>query len=336
MKETEGRIVRSVRLSALAAGLVLVVVAAGCGGRSGSSNSALPAASNTGLSGKIEIDGSSTVGPMAQAAAEAFQGSNANVNITVGISGTGGGFTRFCNGETDISDASRQIKPDAADKEATVCKQNGITYTEFLVANDGISVVVNKDNTWAKCLTVDQLKKIWEPSSMVTNWNQVDPSYPDQPLKLFGPGTDSGTFDFFTTEINGTGGASRTDYTASENDNTLVQGVEGEKGGLGYFGYSYYEQNKDKLNVVQVNSGNGCVAPSVATVQDGTYAPLSRPLYMYVKNDSFKRPEVQAFMKYVIDNEAAVSSSAALISLTADQEATAKGELTKALQAAGA
>jgi phosphate transport system substrate-binding protein len=329
--------VRSARLSALAAGLLLVAVVAGCGGRSGSgSNSAPAAAKDTGLSGKIEIDGSSTVGPMAQAAAEAFQSSNPDVNITVGISGTGGGFERFCAGETDISDASRQIKPDPADKEATVCRQNGITYTEFLVANDGISVVVNKDNTWATCLTVDQLKKIWEPNSKVKSWKDVDPSFPDESLKLFGPGTDSGTFDFFTGEIVGEEGSSRSDYTASENDNTLVQGVEGEKGGLGYFGYSYYEQNQDKLNVVQVDSGSGCVAPSKETVQDATYAPLSRPLYMYVKNDSFKRPEVEAFMKYVIDNESSVSSSAALIGLTTDQESTAKSELDKALQAAGA
>jgi phosphate transport system substrate-binding protein len=330
--------VRSVRLSALAAGLLLVAVTAACGGRSGASNAASEpvAATETGLSGKIEIDGSSTVAPMAQAAAEAFRGSNPDINITVGVSGTGGGFERFCAGETDISDASREIKTDPADKEATVCAQNGIAYTEFLLANDGLSVVVNKDNTWATCLTVDQLKKIWEPKSKVSNWDQVDPGFPDEPLKLFGPGTDSGTFDFFTKEINGEEGASRSDYTASENDNILVRGVEGEKGGLGYFGFSYYEANKDKLNIVQVDGGSGCVTPSVETVQSGEYAPLSRPLFMYVKNDSFKRPEVQAFMKYVIDNEASVSSAAQLISLTTDQEATAQSELEKALATAGA
>jgi phosphate transport system substrate-binding protein len=316
--------------------VALLTVAAGCGRDSSTSSGGAPAASGSSkLSGTILADGSSTVGPLTTYAAEQFQGSNQNVNITVGISGTGGGFTRFCAGETDLSDASRQIKPDAADKEATVCKQNGIDYTEFLVANDGISLVVNKDNTWAKCLTVDQLNKIWAPGSKVNNWNQVDPSFPDQSLKLFGPGTDSGTFDFFTGKVNGEEGSSRSDYTASENDNTLVQGVEGEKGALGYFGYSYYEQNKDKLNIVQVDGGSGCVTPSVQTVQDGTYTPLSRPLYIYVKNESFKRPEVQAFMKYIIDNEATVTEAASLISLTAEQEATAKSELAKALTAAG-
>jgi phosphate transport system substrate-binding protein len=334
--ETEGRIVRAPRRSLLAVGLLLVLVAAGCGGRSGSGGTAAPAASTTGLTGKIEIDGSSTVAPLAQAAAEAFRGSNPKVDITVGVSGTGGGFERFCAGETDISDASREIKTDPADKEATVCEQNGIAHTEFLVANDGLSVVVNKDNDWATCLRVDQLKKIWEPKSNVTNWNQVDPSFPDEPLKLFGPGTDSGTFDFFTKEINGEEGASRSDYTASENDNTLVQGVKGEKGGLGYFGYSYYEQNKDELNIVQVDGGNGCVTPSVETVQSGDYAPLSRPLFMYVKNDSFTRPEVEEFMKYLIENEASVAGTAQLISLTTEQEATAMSELEQALQAAGA
>jgi len=315
--------------------MLLVALAAGCGRGSSNSDTAAPVASNQDLSGKIEVDGSSTVGPMVQAAAEAFQGGNPNVNITVGISGTGGGFERFCAGETDISDASRPIKTDPADKEATVCAANGVKYTEFLVANDGISLVVNKDNTFAKCLTIAQLKKIWEPKSKVDNWNKVDSSFPDEQIKLFGPGTDSGTFDFFTTEIMGESGASRTDYSATEDDNTTVAGVEGEKGGLGYFGYSYYEQNQDKLNVVQVDGGNGCVTPSSDTVQSGEYAPLSRPLFMYVKNTSFARPEVEAFMKYIIDNEATVSGSAGLISLTADQEQKAKDELTAALAAVG-
>jgi len=332
----QGGIVRLYRSSAAVAVALLLVAAAGCG-RSGSSSGSTPsvAASDSNLSGTIQVDGSSTVGPMTTAAAEQFQGSNPNVNITVGISGTGGGFERFCAGETDLSDASRPIKTDPADKEATVCASNGIDYTEFLVANDGITLVVNKDNTWAKCLTTAQLKKIWEPKSKITNWNQVDPNFPDQSLKLFGPGTDSGTFDFFTAAINGEEDASRTDYQATEDDNVTVQGVEGEKGGLGYFGYSYYEQNQDKLNVVQVNSGSGCITPSVETVQSGDYAPLSRPLYIYAKNSSFKRPEVEAFMRFIIDNEEAVSSAAGLISLTPDEEQKAKDELDAAVQAAG-
>ena len=316
--------------------VALLAVAAGCGRDSSSSSSSGAAGTgDSNLSGTIQADGSSTVGPMTTYAAEQFQAANPNVNVTVGISGTGGGFERFCNGETDLSDASRPIKTDPADKEATVCKSKGIDYTEFLVANDGISLVVNKENDWAKCLTVDQLAKIWGPDSKVSNWNQVDPSFSDEPLKLFGPGTDSGTFDFFTGAINGEEGASRSDYTASEDDNTTVAGVEGEKGGLGYFGYSYYEENKDKMNIVQVDSGNGCVTPSVETVQDGTYTPLSRPLFIYVKNTSFKRPEVEAFMKYIIDNEEKVTGATGLISLTAEQEAKAKQELTDAVTAAG-
>jgi phosphate transport system substrate-binding protein len=328
--------VRLYRCSTAVAVALLLVAAAGCG-RSGSSSGSTPSvpASDSNLSGAVQVDGSSTVGPMTTAAAEQFQGSNPNVNITVGISGTGGGFERFCAGETDLSDASRPIKTDPADKEATVCAANGVDYTEFLVANDGITLVVNKDNTWAKCLTTAQLKKIWAPKSKINNWNQVDPSFPDQSLKLFGPGTDSGTFDFFTGKVNGEEGSSRSDYTASENDNTLVQGVEGEKGALGYFGYSYYEQNKDKLNIVQVDGGSGCVTPSVQTVQDGTYTPLSRPLYIYVKNESFKRPEVQAFLTYYIDNAEQIAQSAQFVPLTPDQEQEARSSYEKALSEVG-
>ena len=317
--------------------VALLAVAAGCGRDSSSSSSSGAAGTgDSNLSGTIQADGSSTVGPMTTYAAEQFQAANPNVNVTVGISGTGGGFERFCNGETDLSDASRPIKTDPADKEATVCKSKGIDYTEFLVANDGISLVVNKENDWAKCLTVDQLNKIWAPDSKVNNWNQVDPSFPDQKMTLFGPGTDSGTFDFFTGEINGEEDASRTDYSATEDDNTTVQGVEGDKGGLGYFGYSYYEENKDKLNLVQVDGGGGCVAPSVQTVQDGSYKPLSRPLFIYVKNTSFKRPEVEAFMQYIVDNEDKVTQAVGLIPLTTQQESDAKSQLQTALQAAGA
>jgi phosphate transport system substrate-binding protein len=308
------------RVFLLALAVVLLAsAAAGCGRSDTQSASAASPGTTSGgpkLSGRIEADGSSTVGPLVTAAAEAFQTQNAGVQVTVGISGTGGGFERFCKGETDISDASRQIK---ADEEAPVCQKNGIDYTELQVANDGIAVVANKDNTWAKCLTVEQLKKIWEPKSKVDNWNKVDPSFPDQKMTLAGPGTDSGTFDFFTKVINGEEDASRTDYQATEDDNVTVQAVEGDKGGLGYFGLSYFEQNQRDLNDVQVNGGSGCVSPTTDTVQDGSYAPLSRPLFIYVKNTSLAKPEVKAFVKYLLDNEEALTKKALFVPMTADQ-----------------
>jgi phosphate transport system substrate-binding protein len=241
--------------------------------------------------------------------------------VTVGISGTGGGFERFCAGETDISDASRPIKED---EEVPVCKKNNIEYTEIQVANDGIAVVVNKENDWATCLTVEQLKQIWEPKSKVTNWNQVDSSFPDQKMTLAGPGTDSGTFDFFTDKINGEEGASRTDYQASEDDNVIVQAVEGDKGGLGYFGLSYFEQNQENLNDAEVDGGGGCVAPTTETVQDGSYTPLSRPLFIYVKNTSLQKPEVKAFVQYLLDNAQTIAENALFVPLTEEQAQNSK------------
>ena len=187
-------------------------------------------------------------------------------------------------------------------------------------------VVVNKDNDWATCLTVPQLAKIWGPGSKVNNWNQVDPAFPDQKLTLFGAGTDSGTFDYFTAEINGEEGASRTDYNASEDDNTTVTGVSGEKGGLGYFGFSYFEENQDALKALEIDGGDGCVAPSVATAQDGTYKPLSRPLYIYVKKEALARPEVEAFMQYILDNEAAIAEASQFVPLTDEQLTKAKSD----------
>ena len=277
------------------------------------------------LSGSITVDGSSTVGPLASAAAELFRTENPDVLITVGTSGTGGGFKKFCAGETDMSDASRPIKTDD-EGEGPACDANGIKYTELQVANDGIALVTNKENTWAECMTVDQLKKIWEPAAegTVTNWNQVDASFPDQELTLFGAGTSSGTFDFFTKEINGEEKASRTDYNATEDDNVTVQGVEGDKGALGYFGLSYYEQNKDKLAVVAVDGGSGCVAPTTETVQDGTYAPLSRPLFVYPSAELVARPEGLAFVEYFIDNSAEIAVQALFVPMTAEQLTAAK------------
>ncbi|MFF7771815.1 PstS family phosphate ABC transporter substrate-binding protein [Streptomyces massasporeus] len=276
------------------------------------------------LSGTVKVDGSSTVAPLTSAAAQLFQGENPGVTVTVGTSGTGGGFEKFCAGETDISDASRPIEDD----EKANCQKNGIAYEQLQIANDGLSVVVNGDNDFAKCLTVAQLKKIWEPSSKIDNWNQVDPGFPDEKLELFGPGTDSGTFDYFTEKINGEEGASRTDYSPSEDDNIVVQGVSGSKGGMGYFGLSYYEQNTDKLNVVKIDDGDGCVEPTTQTVQNGTYKPLSRPLFIYPKASSLDKPEVEAFVEYYVDNNEDIATKAQFVPLNAQQNA----DLDKDLQ----
>jgi phosphate transport system substrate-binding protein len=308
---------------------VLALGATACGGDDDSGGSA---SANTGgdLSGTIKIDGSSTVAPFAQAAQEAFQGENPNVKITVGTSGTGGGFEKFCAGETDISDASRPIKPD---EEAPVCKKNSVTYGEVQIANDGIAVVTNKSMA-IDCLTTDQLKKLWNKGSKVASLKELDSSLPGTKLSLYGPGTDSGTFDFFTGEINGEEGVTREDYEPSEDDNQLVTGVEGDDGGLGYFGFSYYEGAKDQLNLVGVDGGGGCVKPSTETIQDGTYKPLARPLFMYPSEKAMSRPEVKAFMEFVIANQAQIAEASKIVPLTDEQATKAKDELAKAEQGA--
>jgi phosphate transport system substrate-binding protein len=286
------------------------------------------------LTGSITADGSSTVGPYTTAAAELFARAGASkVRITVGISGTGGGFQRFCKGEIDLSDASRPMKL----SEAQSCKDNSIgSWRAFTVANDALTVVVNQQNTWAKCLSVDELKKIWDTGSKVDNWKDVRSNFPDVPLKLFGPGTDSGTFDYFTEVINGKAKRSRSDYQASEDDNVLVQGVSGERGGMGYFGYSYYTENQSRLNAVQIrNPKTGqCVAPGVKTVHSGAYKPLSRPLFIYAKGSSFKRTEVQAFLDYIFDNEVKIANRARFVSLTKVQLTRAKTNFLLAIKAA--
>ena len=208
-----------------------------------------------------------------------------------------------------------------------------VEYVELPVANDALTVVVNSENDWATCLTVEQLKAIWEPGSTVDNWQDVDPSFPDEPLRLYGPGTDSGTFDYFTDVIVGEEGESRTDYQASEDDNVIIEGVKGDKGALGYFGFSYYEQNQDAVKAVEVDNGSGCVAPSVATAQDGTYAPLSRPLFVYAKTSSLERAEVAEFLNYMIDNGAEIAEQADFVPLTSAQLAAAKAKLDAALSA---
>jgi phosphate transport system substrate-binding protein len=286
------------------------------------------------LKGSITADGSSTVGPYTTAAAELFRRAGASgVNVTVGISGTGGGFQRFCKGEIDLSDASRPMRL----SEAKACKDANIgAWRAFTVANDGLTVVVNQQNTWARCLSVAELKKIWEPGSKVNNWSDVRSGFPDVPLKLFGAGTDSGTFDFFTEAINGRARASRTDYQATEDDNVTVQGVSGERGAMGYFGYSYFVENQSRLNAVQIRNPktDQCVAPSVATVQNNTYKPLGRPLFIYAKGSSFKRTEVQAFLDYIFDNEVAIARRSDFISLTKQQLRKAKANFILAVKAA--
>ena len=307
------------RAGPLLSTLLAVVALSACGGGGGGDEAGGP-------SGLIEADGSSTVGPFASAAAQRFKEEEPDVNVTVGISGTGGGFERFCAGETDLSNASREIEAE----ERQACADKGIAFTEFQVANDGIAVVVNMENDWARCLTVDQLKTIWGPSSKAKSWRDVDTSFPDEDLKLFGPGTDSGTFDFFTEQIVGDEGASRSDYSASENDNVTVRGVAGEKGGLGYFGLSYFEENRSQLKDLGVNDGAGCVKPTRKTVQDGSYKPLSRPLFIYAKNSSLKRPEVQAFLRFILDNGTQIADAAKFVPLTPEQKLQAESALDKA------
>ena len=275
------------------------------------------------LSGTIRIDGSSTVGPFAQAAAEEFQGQNPGVKITVGTSGTGGGFEKFCAGETDISDASRPIDEE---EEVPICEKNNVTYKEVQVANDGISVTTNKNLT-VDCMTVEQLKELWQQDSKVTSLSQIDPKLPDTQLELFGPGTDSGTFEFFTEEINGEEGNTRKDYQPSEDDNVLVQGVEGSDGGLGYFGFSYYEQNQDNLNLVAVNSGSGCVKPSQQSISSGEYKPLSRPLFMYPSDKALQKPAVKAFMDYVVQNYDSIASASQIVPMSQQQAQKATSAL---------
>jgi phosphate transport system substrate-binding protein len=316
------------KLLTLAAVATLALGAAACG-EGGSEDGGSGGAGGSDLDGTIKIDGSSTVAPLSTAAAELFQQENPGVRVTVGTSGTGGGFEKFCAGETDISDASRPIK---ADEEALICKKNGVRYEEIQVANDGLAVVANKENDWAGCLTVDQLKKVWDEDSKVSSWKQIDPKFPDEEIELFGAGTDSGTFDYFTEAINGEEGRSRSDYNATEDDNVTVRGVSGAKGGLGYFGLSYFEQNKDQLNDVQIDGGGGCVTPTKETVQSGEYKPLSRPLLIYPSDKSLQRPEVKAFVEFYLENEEAIAEQAQFVSLTPEQLKESQAKATKLAQ----
>lgn len=266
----------------------------------------------------VQIDGSSTVFPVTEAVAEEFQKAQRGVRVTVGVSGTGGGFKKFCRGETDISGASRPI----LQKEMDECKAAGIRYLELPVAYDALTVVVNRQNNWANNLTVAELKKMWEPAAQgkVTNWNQVRTGFPNAPLKLFGPGADSGTFDYFTEATVGKSKSSRGDFTASEDDNVLVQGVARDRNALGYFGFAYYSENTDKLKAVSING----VAPSVQTVENGTYSPLSRPIFIYVSSKSIEKPEVKQFVDFYLKNGAKLSREVGYIGLPASAYTTAQ------------
>ena len=291
----------------IAVGAAVVGLAA-CG-KSGSSS----ATGDSSLSGTIRIDGSSTVLPISEAVAEEFAKQYPKVLPTVGRSGTGGGFKKFANGEVDITGASRPIRPD----EDALCKQNGIEYIEIPVAYDAMAVVVNPQNTWCDSLTVAELKKIWEPAAQgkITNWSQVRPGFPNERLMLFGAGTDSGTFDYFTAAIVGKEKASRGDYTGSEDDDILVQGVARTKGALGYFGLAYYENNQNKLKLVAIDNGNGPVLPSRESVINGTYQPLARPLFIYVNVKALERPEVAEFVKFSIENSSKLADEVGYIGL---------------------
>lgn len=310
------------RLAALAATLAVALALTACGqpqttaprgtgAQPGGQVPAGPAAVR--LSGSFVIDGSSTVFSITEGMAEEFRKVQPDVRVTVGLSGTGGGFQKFCAGETVISNASRPIRT----AEAQACTVRGIEWIELPVAYDALSVVVNPQNTWANCITVPELKKLWEPAAQgsITSWNQIRPDWPGQPIRLYGPGTDSGTFDYFTEVIVGTARSSRGDYVASEDDNVLVQGVIGDRGALGYFGLAYYVENQSRLKAVQIDGGNGCVAPSVAAAENGSYAPLSRPLFIYVRKDAAKQPEVKAFVDFYLNSAPTIATQVGYVKL---------------------
>ena len=271
-----------------------------------------------GVSGEVLVDGSSTVQPLTAAAGELFAEEQSGVNVSVATSGTGGGFEVFCRGTTDISNASRPIN----DEERAACESAGVEFTEMQVATDALTVVTSAENDFLTCLTTEELATIWGPDAegTVTTWDQVRPEFPAEPIELYGPGTDSGTFDYFTEEINGAEGASRTDYNASEDDNVTVQGVSGSPTALGYLGYTYFEENAESLKAVEVDSGDGCVAPSAETAQDGTYAPLARPLFVYVSNRAAaEKPQVKAFIDFYAQNDDTIAETAQFIPLNDEQ-----------------
>lgn len=264
------------------------------------------------LRGTVRVDGSSTVFPITEAVAEEFGKKQPRVRVTVGVSGTGGGFKKFSIGEIDINNASRSIK----NSEKVKAKKNKVRYIELPVAFDGISVVVNPKNTWVNSLSVSELKRIWEPKSMVKTWKDIRSEWPNRKIRLYGPGTDSGTFDYFTEAINGKSHVSRSDYTKSEDDNVLVQGVSGDLDSLGYFGFAYYSENKDKLKAVAIDNGKAVVRPTMKTINNGVYSPLARSVYIYVNKDNMKKPEVSAFIKFYLKNAGELSKEVGYVPLS--------------------
>jgi phosphate transport system substrate-binding protein len=294
---------------ALVLGMCLLL--AGCGPRS-----------------SVKVDGSSTVFRISEAVARKFYDEQPRVRIVVSRSGTGGGFKKLAAGEIDICDASRPIK----DIEKKACEDAGVEYVELEVAYDGLAVMVNPKNDWCECLTVEQLKIIWSPDSQVKKWSDIDPAWPANDIKLYGPGTDSGTFDYFTEKVVGEEGKSRDDYMSSEDDNSLVTGIAGDTNALGYFGLAYYEENHDKLKLVGVDSGDGnCIKPTQETVRDLSYKPLSRPLYIYIRKSSLERPDVRTFVKFYLDRVSGMVEKVGYVPMPENEEAEAKQRLDEAL-----
>ena len=311
--------------AAVPAAVVLSLTLSACGGQNQAE-----AGAGGGASGEVVTDGSSTVQPLTAAAGELFAMENSAVNVSVATSGTGGGFEKFCQGQTDISNASRPIK----DEEKAICEENGVEFTELRVATDALTVVTSKDNDFITCLTVEELGTLWGPDGegTVTTWDQVNPDFPAEEIELYGPGTDSGTFDYFTDEVNGEEGASRSDYNASEDDNIIVQGVSGSPNALGYFGFTYFEENAEQLKAIEIDGGEGCVAPSAETAEDGSYAPLSRPLFVYVSNSAYsEKPQVAEFVDFYSSSVNEIAKAAQFITLNDEQVS----ELQSAVDALG-
>ncbi|MDR2212796.1 MAG: PstS family phosphate ABC transporter substrate-binding protein [Pseudomonadales bacterium] len=299
----------------------LCVLLTACGG----GDAARGRGGENGLSGAVGLDGSSTVYPISEAMAEEFLAVAPGVRVTVGVSGTGGGFKKFLAGEIDINDASRPIQAE----EIAVATANNLRYLEVPVAYDGLSIVVNPANDWVDYLSVDELKRIWEPGSSVDSWDDIRAEWPASPIRLYGPGTDSGTFDYFTEVINGKAGASRPDYTASEDDNVLVQGIAGDEFGLGFFGFAYYEANAARVKLVPVDGGKGPLVPSAASINDGSYSPLSRPIFIYLNAVSMGRPEVRAFVDFYLENAPLLVSEVGYIPLKDEEYAAVKASVER-------
>lgn len=307
----------------LSVAVAAALFVAACGG-----STASPSASAAALTGEVAMDGSSTVYPAAEAIAEEFQNANPGVQVTVAFSGTGGGFKKFCAGETDASNASRPIKAE----EAELCAAAGIEFIELKMALDALAVVVSKENTFVDCLTTDELKSIWDLGSVVETWRDVRASWPDEKIDLYGPGADSGTFDYFTEEINGEAKQSRSDFTQSEDDNVLVTGISGSQYALGYFGLAYVAENADKVRAVEVDGGEGCAAPTPENVNNGTYTPLGRPLITYASVTALARPEVAAFFRFLLENTSELSVEVGYIAISDADLAAAKATLEAAIK----